>query len=114
MEGKYFLFVASNLKNYDSEAERRTSISRAYYAVFNHIATLLRENKIELPKESPHKKMTHYLNNCGVAEIENLSSSINDLRAERNKADYDMGCIKFNKNTCQLLFLKAKSSLKKI
>ncbi len=107
-----FLGVADNLKDSSEEAERRTAVSRAYYSVFNCIKAYLVQNRIPVSSDaSGHFQIIQYLWNSGVKEVEQLSRTINDLRTDRNEADYDMDSTRFNKNTCILLFLKAQKAV---
>jgi len=103
-----FLKVADNLKDSSDEAERRTSVSRAYYAVFNCIKSYLVQNRIPFFLSGEHGQLIRYLFNSGVKEMEQLSRMIDDLRTDRNEADYNMDSTRFNKNTCILLYLKAQ------
>ena len=107
-----FLRVADNLKDSSDEAERRIAVSRAYYSVFNCIKAYLVQNRIHIPSDaSRHVQLTRYFWNSGIKEAEQLSRTIDDLRTDRNEADYDMDSTRFNKNTCILLFLKAQKAI---
>ncbi|TET15067.1 MAG: hypothetical protein E3J82_01265 [Candidatus Thorarchaeota archaeon] len=107
-----FLDIANKLKSSPEESERRTSVSRAYYGLFNHVAAIFRTNSILIPRDaSGHAKVVRYLRNCEVEKAESVGSSIDDLRGERNNADYKMELTRFNANTCNLLHLKAIEAL---
>ncbi len=102
MEGRDFLEVAKNLKNSDKEAERRTSVSRSYYAIFNHVRSFLGLKGIRVKGTADaHKLMYYYLNNAGTTYAE-LASVLDSLRGKRNDADYDLGALGFDKKTCDL------------
>lgn len=103
-----FLKVADNLKDSPDEAERRTAISRAYYSVFNCIKSYLVQNRIPFSSSGEHGQLIRYLFNSGIKEVEQLSRMIDDLRMDRNEADYNMDSTRFNQNTCILLYLKAR------
>jgi uncharacterized protein (UPF0332 family) len=108
MEPLDFLPVADKLKDSSNEAERRTAVSRAYYAVFNFVKSYLVQNRIPFSSSGEHGQLTRYLFNSGIKEVEQLSRMIDDLRTDRNEADYNMDSTRFNQNTCILLYLKAQ------
>ncbi len=107
MDGKDFLDVSKRLCESDYEADRRTSVSRAYYAFFNHIRALLKA-KISLPDTAEaHEKMRQYLHNSGMEEAKDIANNLSTLRTKRNEADYNMSSIDFNKNNCVLSYKRA-------
>ncbi len=109
MEGIEFLKVAEKFKASNDEDERRTSVSRSYYAIFNQIKTHFHRHKIRIPDNyEAHGKIYKYLHNCGIGEIEQHAKSFQSLRKDRNQADYEMDNSRFNKNTCNLIFAKAQ------
>ena len=109
MEGREFLAVANRLHRSDHEADRRTSVSRAYYAVFNHVKPILENIGVTLSFDaSAHKKIYRYLYNSGLDEVEDVADHLNSLRTKRNDADYDMKCSGFDNNNCLLLFKTAQ------
>ncbi len=90
MDFRDFLSVAATLTNGATEAEWRSAISRAYYAAF-HVA---RKLLLDLGFRVPHADRAHgylwlRLSNAGVAEVKQAGRQLNDLRRERNRADYD-------------------------
>src|SRR3990172_7650835 len=110
MEGKDFLELAKKFQNSGIEAERRTSVSRAYYAIFNHVKSSLNNLRIKLPEAAhAHEKMYQYLFNSGLEEAEDLAEELNNLRKRRNDADYELISPKFNhdKRNCGLICVKA-------
>lgn len=110
MEGKDFLELARKLRNSEIEAERRTSVSRAYYAVFNHVKTFLHTHNIKLPHTAQaHEKAYQYLFNSGIEEAEDLSDTLDNLRDKRNDADYELISPKHNhdKKNCGLTCVMA-------
>ncbi len=107
MDGKDFLDVSKRLCESDYEADRRTSVSRAYYAFFNHIRALLKA-KISLPDTAEaHERMRQYLHNSGMEEAKDIANNLSTLRTKRNEADYNMSSIDFNKNNCVLSYKRA-------
>ncbi len=113
MEGKEFLEVAERLSNSNHEADRRTSVSRSYYAMFNHIKSFLKPKITFTNTPEDHRKIYYYFHNCGVEEAEDIASGLNVLRQKRNDADYNMNATGFDSKNCALLYLKAKISINK-
>jgi uncharacterized protein (UPF0332 family) len=71
--------------------EGRSSVSRAYYAVFHVARNLLRQVGFQVPMaDQAHQYIYYRLNNCGEAMVERVAEYLRDLRRERNKADYDL------------------------
>ncbi len=107
-----FLTVADKLRCSSDEAERRTSVSRSYYSVFNYLKTCLAKHGIPVSSSaSGHEQIIQYLNNAGIAEAKTLGRIVGDLRSERNKADYSMELKRFNEEVCSLLFDKARRAI---
>jgi uncharacterized protein (UPF0332 family) len=110
MEGKDFLELAKKLQNSGNEAERRTSVSRAYYAIFNYVKKFLHSSNIKLPASAEaHEKARQYLLNSGLEEAEDLAEDFHNLRERRNDADYEIISPKFqhDKYNCGLVCAKA-------
>ena len=110
MEGKDFLEVACKLSKSTSEADRRTSVSRAYYALFNHVKHIL-ESLLgsALPSDATaHEKIYRYLHNSKLDKAEDIAQDLSSLRTIRNDADYDMKASGFNSNNCLLWYKKAE------
>lgn len=110
MNAKDFLEVAKKLQSSEVEAERRTAISRAYYAAFNYVKGFLKNENIAIPKDaSGHKKAYHYLLNSGLSEARKLADDLDNLRDVRNDADYELISPKhkFDKLNCGLTCVKA-------
>jgi len=105
MDGKDFLDVSKRLCESDYEADRRTSVSRAYYAFFNHVKSLLEGKRVRLPDgPEAHEKLRQYLNNSGMKEASNIVEELKGLRMKRNEADYNMKVASFDKNNCVLSY----------
>ena len=109
MEGRDFLKVAERLYKSEQEAERRTSVSRAYYAVFNHIKPVLESFGVALARDAnAHEKIYRYLHNAGLDEAEDVAQNLSSLRTTRNDADYEMKASGFDSNNCLLWYKKAE------
>ncbi len=90
---KEFLNLAEHLhKNIpygcSEEAAKRSSVSRAYYAVFCHIRNYTETNWGFRPtyKAEDHKELRNFLKNTGRTQ---LASNLDKLRQWRNMCDYD-------------------------
>jgi uncharacterized protein (UPF0332 family) len=87
-----FLDLASEWAVGSREGEWRSSISRAYYAVFHVARDLLTQVGFQVPAASAsHQYLYQRLNNCGEPTVQKAASLLNNLRNERNFADYDLG-----------------------
>ncbi len=103
MTGRDFLIFAKTLHVSDDEAPRRTSVSRAYYALYHHVRENLILSGIRVTtKPEEHKRMVRYLENSGIDDAKYVGEQMNDIREKRNNADYELNDSSFNKNTCAL------------
>ena len=85
-----FLRPARDLSKSAQEAERRTSIGRSYFAVFNHVRIRLEPLK-PLPETSDvHNIVVRYLTFANNKELQSVGQTLKDLRTSRNEADYNM------------------------
>lgn len=110
MEGKDFLELAKKLQNSADEASLRTAVSRAYYAIFNHVKDFLNSSGIKLPKAAQaHEKTRQYLSNCGIDDAVDLADDLDNLRKRRNDADYELISPEYlyDKKNCGLVSAKA-------
>lgn len=92
MEPVAFLKLAKSLcKQSNNEAALRTAVSRGYYGLFNLAKQFIEQYVHKLPKGAEsHVKVYHYLNNCGLEEIVEVAGDLNELRDDRNNADYQL------------------------
>ncbi len=112
MDPRAFLTVTGNLHASGEEANRRTAVSRAYYALYLTAHQLLKAETLPLHDgPADHRRVPEYLMASGNQEIENVGKVLQDLRHERVLADYRMNESKFNQNLCALIFAKARQSL---
>jgi uncharacterized protein (UPF0332 family) len=90
MDFRDFLSVAATLANGATEAEWRSAISRAYYAAFHVARRLLLDLSFRVPQaDRAHGYLWLRLSNAGVAQVQEAGRWLNDLRRQRNRADYD-------------------------
>jgi len=93
-----FLSLATRLASGNSEAEKRSAVSRAYYGVF-HCARLLivEECEVTFPETAEaHTKIAICLQHSGNLELQTAGAEINTFRATRNKADYSLSDQRFD------------------
>lgn len=112
MDALEFLKIAKKLIN-GGEANWRTSISRSYYAVFNHLKKECITLGIAIPKSSKgHNDLSSNFYNSGVQDAVDIGARINDLYSQRLTADYELHCI-VTKQTADLMLRKAEGIIAK-
>ena len=90
MDFRDFLSLADSLANGTTEAEWRSACSRGYYAVFHVARQLLLGLGFHVPQaDRAHGYLWLRLSNADAAEVQRAGTLLNDLRRERNRADYD-------------------------
>lgn len=90
MDETGFLELADELSMGSRQAEWRTAISLAYYAVFHKARSLLQQGGFRVPNaEQAHAYLWLRLSNSGHIDVGNAGELLNDLRRTRNAADYD-------------------------
>jgi uncharacterized protein (UPF0332 family) len=90
MNFRDYLALADTLSRGTTEAEWRSATSRAYYAAFHVARELLLALGFRVPQaDRAHGYLWLRLSNAGVADVQKAGSLLNDLRRERNRADYD-------------------------
>src|SRR6266508_138048 len=87
-----FLEIAERYKGSTHEFERRTSISRAYYGVYNFLCMALQAAGVKNFKNDggDHSRMVHFLTNCKDAQAGIVGNLLKDLQTKRKHADYRM------------------------
>ena len=90
MNWRDFLLLASRLAAETTEADWRTAVSRAYYAVFHVARHLLSDLKFTVPRaDRAHQYLVFRLSNSGETVVEQAGRDLDTLRRLRNRADYD-------------------------
>ncbi len=90
MDFRDFLSLAATLANGATEAEWRSACSRGYYAAFHVARRLLLGLGFRVPRaDRAHGHFWLRLSNAGVPAVQRAGRLRNDLRQERNRADYD-------------------------
>jgi uncharacterized protein (UPF0332 family) len=90
MISRDLLEVADDLLGGLKEAYWRSAVSRAYYAAFHEARLLLGQCGFVVPRaEQAHAFLWLRLSNCGHPDLAHAGAELNDLRGQRNWADYD-------------------------
>jgi uncharacterized protein (UPF0332 family) len=91
MNGREFLVVAQVLLGDSREAAHRSAISRAYYAAFHVARHLMEDLGFTISRaDRAHAYLWLRLSNSGEPHVELAGRELNDLRGDRNHADYDV------------------------
>lgn len=91
MDPRDFLQLATDLCARGRPAELRAAVGRAYYAVYNVAAQMLRDwGYVILRNSSGHGEVMRYLSNSGDADLIRVGYQMSSLRSRRNAADYDL------------------------
>jgi len=86
-----FQDCARRLSTASTEADWRSAISRAYYAVFHHFREFFRGRGLDLGNGAQaHSNLYFGLANCGILGTREIADGIDDLRKDRTTADYDI------------------------
>lgn len=111
MNARDFLAVAAQLKNSENGAERRTSIGRSYYALFNVVIRLLTARGV-IFRQTPddRHKLVSYLTKSKHRAAGSVGLALLSLRTDRNRADYEMAAT-ISVRTAEFVFQRATGAL---
>jgi uncharacterized protein (UPF0332 family) len=92
MKGAAFIRVAEKLAPSRDEAERRTAISRAYYAAFHAARDFFEDLDFRVPRaDAAHAYLSRRLPAASSApQLVAAGNDLSTLRSYRNEADYDV------------------------
>lgn len=112
MDPRDFFPIAERMCSSAIEAERRTSIGRAYYGLFNVLLSALSDRGV-IFRETPddHQTLISYLLKGGNREAASVGAVLKDLRQERNSADYRLKEVCRTKSA-QFIYQKATRALR--
>jgi hypothetical protein len=111
MDPRAFLDVANQLQTSASEAGRRTSIGRSYYALYNILRVSLESQGIPFQNSGDdHGRLVYYLTRCNNRAVARVGQALRDLRLQRNNADYEMSSA-IDANQSQLAYQQAKRAV---
>jgi uncharacterized protein (UPF0332 family) len=113
MRGEDFLFAAEQLLRIPNEATYRSAVSRAYYAIFHCAVEFLSELGFPASRgPQAHGELQFRVNNCGVAEFQQLYGMIHQLYGRRRLADYELKNAEFqSRPTAALWVASAKQAI---
>jgi len=91
MDPTEYLDLAARLIADGTEAAFRTAVSRAYYGAFHTAVLLIKEMGVSLPVGlESHQKVRYCLMESGEAPGLQAGDTLQVLRQDRNRADYDL------------------------
>jgi hypothetical protein len=91
MDPREFLAVAEEWSVGAREAEWRSAMSRAYYAAFHVAIRMFRRAGFTVPRgDQAHGYVWLRLANAGHPDVITTGNELNELRRDRNRADYDL------------------------
>lgn len=89
MNPREFYELAKELSQRTRPSEIRSSISRAYYAVYHVSVEILEKLGFQIPKgPGGHGDVQRKLANSGDQEVTKVGDDLNNLQSMRIKADY--------------------------
>ncbi len=112
MDPLAFLDVARSLSGSAHESDTRTSVGRSYFAVFNHLRERLSPLKPFPGDPEDHQRVLHYLMGANSPALRSVGQTLNDLRASRKHADYDMNMV-IDQQQSKLAVTRADSAVAK-
>jgi uncharacterized protein (UPF0332 family) len=116
MTGNDFLQFASNLAvnpGLGSAAPRcRTAVSRAYYAAFHSAVEFLAEFGMHVPaNHTGHQETSRQLHRTKQPEAQMAARLLEDLRTDRNEADYRLDRQRLETQKCAKDAVESASEL---
>ena len=115
MEGTDFINVAAELAYGSTEAHWRSSISRAYYAVFHKAKDALSDKSVYVPRnKNSHKYIQEWLQRQNNRLLTKLGSDLSNLHSDRCRSDYDFNVDPINKNDAMLKLVMARALINDI
>jgi hypothetical protein len=95
---EFYALAEPLLSNEKCPAGFRTVTSRDYYAAFLEAAEFLAKAGVQVERTaSGHKQVQHLLTNSGDNELAEAGKILDDLRDDRNGADYRLDEVEYGK-----------------
>lgn len=88
-----FLSVAAGLRTSQVEAERRTSVGRSYYAVYNILSERFRASANLQANGADHGRLVRYLSSSSHFALQKAGEKLKNLKSLRHDADYRMNLV---------------------
>ena len=107
--------IAANPALGVDEARFRSAVSRAYFGAFRQSRQLLAEFDVSVRRSAfGHRDVYMYLFNSGHADAQEAARLFDELRTERNIADYDFESQKFTKLATTMASVELASDIKSL
>lgn len=92
MDPREYCHLAGFLAARQDLASTRSAVSRAYYSLYHVVTDFLVDQGIRLPEKRAeiHETVYRILFNCNDDQLKVIATELNDLRVQRNIADYEM------------------------
>ena len=114
MDPLEFLSVADNLCESREESERRTSVGRSYFALFNHLRIKL-DGITRIPTTpEAHQAVVYYLTRANNRNLSSVGQSLRDLRSSRNVADYELEDTVVDQYYSRVALTRAKNAVNRL
>jgi hypothetical protein len=96
MKPDEFLVLATRLSAHSGEADKRSAVSRAYYALFHTARLLIEACDVACPESAEaHDKISKCLRNSQDQSLMAAGDKLSTYRTTRNQADYRLGDPRF-------------------
>ena len=107
-----FLAVANRLYSSSEEAERRTSVGRSHFALFNHVRRKIEPLRPLPTSDEAHRAVVHYLQHANHRDLSSVGQTLTNLRVRRNGADYQLDDVVTDKDSGMALSVARKAVAK--
>lgn len=111
MDPADFLSVAARLRASPSEAERRTSVGRSYYGLYNALRARFGTVANLKGNSGDHRELIKYLKKNNDARLQQVGEKLGNLRDMRNDADYGMN-FTIDANQSELAYQWAREAVR--
>jgi hypothetical protein len=88
-----FLVVAGRLRASEVEAERRTSVGRSYYGLYNLLSECFRVGANLQGNGADHGRLIRYLSQSSDGALQKAGERLKNLKSLRQDADYRMNLV---------------------
>ena len=93
-----------------TEADIRSAVSRAYYAVYHHALSWWKSHNFPDYRDRGHTKIQMALFNAGISDVRDFSREMSTLNRDRRKADYQLAN-QFNLRSGRATLERARSTI---
>ena len=107
-----FLAVANKLYSSSEEAERRTSVGRSYFALFNHVRRKIEPLRPVPTSDEAHRAVVYCLQHANDRDLSSIGQTLTNLRASRNGADYQLDDVVTDRDSGMAISIARKAVAK--